>query len=423
VYKMDILFQQKNEQGRAEDNMASNFTVALVGFAQNEAATFESFFRLAARRPPSYVVQDEVIDAQVLIVNADNQHALHLVEHAELPGRVLLIGNSDGGTGWPLVRKPVKLVGVLGELDVIVGAKPAAPAAAPAVATKSAVAAVASRPQGLDAVMRRPDNSGVQHAPSPQVRRQVDRGFAQTEPFQSAQMPLSPAAVPHRRRSRDTEFPVTRPMTRSDMLKVKPPAPAPARVAPVPAARPGVMGVTDFGGLDELPVAGSAASGRAGSSSDRPSRSAGDSEQRAKAAIPDMPRGEMLLVAESLVEGRILHKRFKKYGLSIDWSREPAQALVMLKAHPYRLVVVDRLSGEIDALQVCRAAKQHKRAHGGPVVIMFAASVGSMDRMKAGLAGSDAYLSRSSAESDLYKVLAQHRLVSLDGFEKTNVGF
>jgi CheY-like chemotaxis protein len=194
-------------------------------------------------------------------------------------------------------------------------------------------------------------------------------------------------------------------------------------VAPAPAARPGVMGVTDFGGLDELPVAGSAASGRAGSSSDRPSRSAGDSEQRAKAAIPDMPRGEMLLVAESLVEGRILHKRFKKYGLSIDWSREPAQALVMLKAHPYRLVVVDRLSGEIDALQVCRAAKQHKRAHGGPVVIMFAASVGSMDRMKAGLAGSDAYLSRSSAESDLYKVLAQHRLVNLDGFEKTNVGF
>ena len=44
-------------------------------------------------------------------------------------------------------------------------------------------------------------------------------------------------------------------------------------------------------------------------------------------------------------------------------------------------------------------------------------------RLKAGLAGSDAYLSRSVGEAELYKVLAQHRLVSLDGFEKTNVGF
>jgi CheY-like chemotaxis protein len=278
--------------------------------------------------------------------------------------------------------------------------------------------------------MRRPDNSGVQHAPSPQVRHQVDRGFAQTEPFQSVQMPLSPAAMPKRRRSRDTEFPATRPMTRSDMLKLKPPAPeltpapAPAaqrQQAPARAARPGVMGVTDFGGLDELPVAGSAASGRPDAG--RSASSASSSDRRSSADIPDLPRGEMLLVAESLVEGRILHKRFKKYGLTIDWSREPAQALVMLQSHAYRLVVVDRLSGEIDALQICRAAKQQKRAHGGPVVILFSASVGSMDRMKAGLAGSDAYLSRSSAESDLYKVLAQHRLVSLDGFEKTNVGF
>jgi hypothetical protein len=42
--------------------------------------------------------------------------------------------------------------------------------------------------------------------------------------------------------------------------------------------------------------------------------------------------------------------------------------------------------------------------------------------MKASLAGSDATLSRSVSESDLYKVLGQHRLVSLNGFAPTNVG-
>ncbi len=79
--------------------MAGSFSLALVGFPESESATFESFFRLAARRPPAYVVQDEVLDAQVLVVNADNAQAVHLVRHAELQGRVLLIGHTDAGTG------------------------------------------------------------------------------------------------------------------------------------------------------------------------------------------------------------------------------------------------------------------------------------------------------------------------------------
>lgn len=189
------------------------------------------------------------------------------------------------------------------------------------------------------------------------------------------------------------------------------------------SARPGVMRLTDFGGLDELPsppTASAPKSSRTGKSS----RSPRSQLNASKTPVPDVQRGDVLLVAESLVEGRILHKRFKRYGLSIDWSREAVQALVMLKAHPYRLVVIDRLNGEPDAYQVCRNTKQRKLANGkSPVVIMFAPTAGSMDRMKAGLAGSDAYLSRSVGEAELYKVLAQHRLVSLDGFEKTNIGF
>ena len=109
--------------------MVAAYSVALVGFTQAESATFESFFRMAARRPPSYTVQDEVMDAQILIVNADNTQALHLVRYAELPGKILLVGQSDGGTGWPLQLKPVKLVSVLNALDVIVGVRPSAAAA------------------------------------------------------------------------------------------------------------------------------------------------------------------------------------------------------------------------------------------------------------------------------------------------------
>lgn len=375
---------------------SASFKVALVGFAQNEAATFESFFRLAARRPPAYLVQDEVMDAEILIVNADNAQALHLVRYADLDGKVLLVGSHDGGTGWPLQRKPVKLVAVLGAMDALMGVRRAA---SPAPASKA--------PPVL------PRNGG-------------DRSFAATEPWESAQAPLAPKPPPRSRRSADTEFAPTRPMIRR-LSSAPPPPPvskpaAPLSAAPAVAARaprPGVMGVTDFGGLEELPTPAA----KVPSSRFSRSRMGRTDNEAGEGAVPDVQRGEVLLVAESLVEGRILHKRFKKYDLAIDWSRDAKQAQAMLKAHPYRLVVIDRLSGEPDANAVCRSAKQRKLPNGqSPVVLMFAPTAGSMDRIKAGLAGSDAYLSRSVAESDLYKVLAQHRLVDLDGFEQTNLG-
>ncbi len=366
--------------------MAAAYSVALVGFAQSESATFESFFSLAARRPPAYAVQDEVSDAQILIVNADNQQALNLVQFAELPGRVLLLGNSDGGTGWPLQRKPVKLVAVLAALDALVGVRsPGAKGSASSGAHSDSML------QSLDESMR----LAGRRAPSATARTGAPHAMA----------PAARAA----RRTADSGFPATRPMEREVVSMPQ------AALVPRASPRAGVVRLTDFGGLDEMPSPPSNPATRSG----RATKSAPGAD---KASLPDLPRGDMLLVAESLVEGRILHKRFKKYGLNIDWSREAKQALVMMQNHAYRLVVIDRLNGDPDALQVCRAAKQKKGPKGAPVVFMFAPTAGSMDRVKAGLAGSDAYLSRSVGEADLYRTLAQHRLVSLDGFARTNIG-
>lgn len=375
--------------------MPGSYTVALVGFSQQEASTLEAFLRLAARRPPGYLVQDEVMDAQLLIVNADNPQAVHLVRHAELPGRVMLIGSSDAGTGWPLQLKPVKLVAVLAELDRMVGAQAAEPVASP--------------------------------------RLSIETGFPGTEPL--ADTAASSRVPAGSRRSRDTEFLPTRPMDKADppassfadalaasvaAAQAQPSSAAASDARALAAAfaqRPGVMRMTDFGGLDDLPMPTPRAL-----HSRRSSDSLLPAGQSPAADLPQPARGEVLLVAESLVEGRNLLKRFKRYELSVDWSREPAQVQTMLTAHPYRLVVIDRLRSQADAFQVCRMAKQAKHGGRAPVVVMFAAIAGSMDRMKAGLAGCDAYLPRSISEAELYKTLAQHRLVNLNAFAKTNIG-
>lgn len=314
--------------------MSGAFTVALVGFGQDEASTMASFLRLAARRPPAYRVQDDVLDAQLLVVNADNLQSLHLVRRAHLPGRVLLLGHQDGGTGWPLLHKPVKRVDVLTALDALMAAG----------------------------------------------------GTAQPR------------------------------------QRIRPPAAAPARPLPPPLAarRPGVLRLSDFGALDEwhLPPA-AAASASHDARGSRPSRPQAGS---GKALAAEPARGDLLLVADSLGDGRLLHQRFRRYGLSIDWSRDAAQSQAMLKSHRYRLVVIDRLHSAAEAYQLCRLAKQCRQPSGpAPVVVMFAPTAGSMDRMRARLAGCDAYLSRAVGETDLYRLLSQHRLLNLDAFEPTRM--
>lgn len=372
--------------------MERKYTVALVGFAQHESATFEAFFRMAARRPPAYHVQDEVLDAQLLVVNADNPQAVELVREARLPGRVLLIGHHDAGTGWALVRKPVRLVSVLAEMDKLVGVRSVLPASA-------------------------------------------QRAYEPTEPFQASQFrPLdesmrrqSGALRPRLRvSSPDTEFPPTRPMVRRVPVVPVRQQPVHARVAPLAPssavarhlARPGVVRLTDFAGLDDLPTPAPVRAPRGRSSRAAPS------SHRAVQPVREMTRGDTLLVSDSLVEGRILHKRFSRYGLKVDWSREGRQAEQMLQAHPYRLVVIDRVSGDPDAFQICRVARQQRLPNGQPpAVLMFAASAGSMERIKAGLAGADAYLSRSVSEAELCRHLAQHRLLNQNAFAPTDVAF
>lgn len=354
--------------------MDGAYSVALVGFTHNESAAFDAFLRLAASRPPSYRVQDEVMDAQILIVNADNPQALHLARYAELPGQVLLLGRSDHGTGWPLQHKPVKRLALLAALDALVGAAhpksaPRQPAAAPARL------ATAPPGHGFHASQRSGGHrTGAVEPARRLLTADMDRGFAPTQPLPVGDLSrlLAPIAGP-------------RPTSEAGAI-----APVPPRARH--AVAPGVVAVPAPSAAPQPPA-------------------------------PHGRRGDMLLVAESLVEGRILYKRFQRYGLSIDWLREAGPALQMLKTHPYRVVAIDRLNGDPDVYQVCRSVKQCKLANGqSPVVIMFAPIAGSMDRMKAGLAGCDAYFSRAVGEVDLYKCLAQHRLLSQRAFAKTDIG-
>jgi two-component system, cell cycle response regulator len=97
--------------------MAQAHRIVLVGFSSFEKVTFESFFRLAARRPPGYVLVDDASQADLAVINADDNAVLRQSIAAKPSPHVLLIGNQDGGTGWTLQKRPLNLMKVLATVE------------------------------------------------------------------------------------------------------------------------------------------------------------------------------------------------------------------------------------------------------------------------------------------------------------------
>jgi two-component system, cell cycle response regulator len=135
--------------------MSQPHRIALVGFSSFEKVTFESFFRLAARRPPGYVLVEDTGQADLAVINADDVAVLRQCIATKPSRHVLLIGNQDGGTGWTLQKRPLNLMKVLATVESLLS--PAGvPAQVVASAPSTAPAVVSTRVPAHAAAPTRP---------------------------------------------------------------------------------------------------------------------------------------------------------------------------------------------------------------------------------------------------------------------------
>ena len=174
--------------------MIKPFQCVLVGFSAFERSTFESFFRLVARRVRGCEIIDDVACSDVAIVNADNAAALDAFLTAAPQQKVLLIGQTDAGTGWPVQSRPIKLMAAMTQLDKLLGGK-----------------ALMPRDGTLPAVVRSPV---VVQVPAVQPAAQVHLAKAQTHVSPPAvHVPTSPppqsTAPKPIRISRNSDFSAT----------------------------------------------------------------------------------------------------------------------------------------------------------------------------------------------------------------------
>lgn len=113
--------------------MQDSRTVAVVGFNATELLVLGSIFGLAAKRIPRFVRHTDASTLpDLFLADADDAKAVAELLRRNADGRVpvVLVGESDHGTGWPVLPRPLQWASVIVAFDHAIRATE--PVAAPA---------------------------------------------------------------------------------------------------------------------------------------------------------------------------------------------------------------------------------------------------------------------------------------------------
>lgn len=105
---------------REKPNRQRRYTVAVDGFSEFERTTLSSFFRLAARRSPSYVEVREADRCDFVIADADRAAVLRTASVSGRAGITVFIGKlaPEGAMAW--LPRPIDPMHIMRELDSMV---------------------------------------------------------------------------------------------------------------------------------------------------------------------------------------------------------------------------------------------------------------------------------------------------------------
>jgi two-component system, cell cycle response regulator len=326
------------------------YNILPIGFSNYEKSTIETFFRLAGRRAPHWGLTTRSSEARVIMFNAASQQDVDAFRSLVASWqKVIIVGASDFGTGWPVLPRPIKLTSILGMLDTI--AKESEPkvaaastpspvnaaTAAPAMVTTAAVAAV----NAATSVTRKPNMTDV---------------FAN--------------------------------------LTAKVEKPAPVAVQAVEVAPKSVSQQAVNASLNEAPSFASKTS---------------STEALNPITTAQKPTlGQVLIVDDSDIALKYMQNRLRHFGYESELARSGDEALAMVSKQSFQFVFLDVMMQGLDGYQTCRAIKNNKARRGPPpIVVMLTSKGGTIDKIRGTMAGCDAYMTKPLNEKQLTSVLAK----------------
>jgi CheY-like chemotaxis protein len=350
------------------------YNILPIGFSTYEKSTIETFFRLAGRRAPHWGLTTRSNEARVVLFNATSEQDVDsfrtLVASWQ---KVIIVGASDFGTGWPVLPRPIKLTAILGLLDDI--------------AKQEDILKTADVPQPAPVVIAAPEIVAAPLAQQPAESLSAEIAMPAVVSKVAALAASTPAA--------SFEKPSMTDIFASITTKIEP-SQAPKVIAPVAAKFEPFQSVS-------VPL------------NEAPSYVAIDNaiEQMAATNVTANHAstaliGRVLLVDDSDIALKYMQNRLRHFGYECELVRSGEEALAMVATHNYQFVFLDVMMAGLDGYQTCKAIKNNKARRGAaPVVVMLTSRGGTIDKIRGSMAGCDAYLTKPLNDKKLAAVLTK----------------
>ena len=99
------------------------YTVEVIGFSQTELTVLASVFELSSRRVPKFARHTTLgTTPDILLIDANDMDAVRLLQERNAFGLIptILIGDSNHGTQWPVLPRPIRWMKLFQTFDAAI---------------------------------------------------------------------------------------------------------------------------------------------------------------------------------------------------------------------------------------------------------------------------------------------------------------
>ena len=99
------------------------YTVEVIGFSQTELTVLGSVFELSSRRVPKFARHTTLgTTPDILLIDANDMDAVRLLQERNAAGLIptILIGDSNHGTEWPVLPRPIRWMKLFQTFDAAI---------------------------------------------------------------------------------------------------------------------------------------------------------------------------------------------------------------------------------------------------------------------------------------------------------------
>lgn len=135
-----------------------DYNILPIGFPLSEESKLEAFFALAAKRAPHWRLTTRLNEARIVLLNAASDKDVEsLCKDIASWQKIIIVGNSNLETGWPILQRPFKLMAILDLLDqaTAVGTSALRQAITPATNPSMVANAVITQESGIKPAVRK----------------------------------------------------------------------------------------------------------------------------------------------------------------------------------------------------------------------------------------------------------------------------